>query len=546
MLFLMSLVLHFSSFASLNDDQINYINQSDVMGDEHWRERLDRSTVRSEIGTQVASNCLQIFDGEYQDLLADLIEEAAWRVSYECRNEYTELSPYIDEWVSQMRRAFVFCDLNAEPIRDTNEYFEAAHNSPMGRYYFSALNVQNFHDTHESMIYVNPYWFTKEHLTDPQFREELITTLIHEGFHSTHANNRNTQVHNSSLEPLGKEFSCEDPTRVEDRIFMVAGLCASSGQGTIDRLIHMSGSPGYTVVPAYLSYHRMNECGADTCVDMFTQTNEHLDGVRSLGLSVEQAQNVCEKIAYHGQCEAYILNQEETPLPLQSAIDDVKNELMAFMPDTESSFNVYIPRGLQDRFPGLSEFSDMLRADSCMREYVEFDENGNIRISNQKNLGQVTNSNLGYMISHLSRFKQSISEIAENHCPNSQNWISTAAFNPSDSQNTTNGSMDMLWNQVGAAGFRFFDFENLDVASNSMLNRFVSEDSRLNFLSAAIQFVADDQTVCDQAQIDLLSEHLENPLIDLIQDYQGCGESLSHSATESRSRFFDIGYEPVM
>lgn len=286
----------------------------DPAGDSSWRETVPRA-YRTSFGTQFHPHCFEQFadagvtrNGFYQRLETAL-SRAVEKVAVDCKRDYPELAMYLGEWISQMRRSVILCS-----SKTSSELGFNAMNYTSASRVRQGLASDREHFGIDLGSIRAPIWERKPLIVFPIDRiasmhdqpadPSVTQLLVHEGFHSTPANNR--EDHNLlAASPTAAQDSCGD-NPVLDRVAVITSLC--------------TGAPLETVgVPAYLALtQRTRQCGEDNgCAAVMKSAfrSKDLDkmgffgalwhrvilrtktGIPSKGLSEQQAAQVCKRIA---------------------------------------------------------------------------------------------------------------------------------------------------------------------------------------------------------------------------------------------------------
>lgn len=214
---------------------------------------------RSMFGTQLHPECFKGIGNQDRTKQAfDALLESAFRtVADKCLNRYPEFAPYIGEWVSQMQHTVVACSAKMDAQFGL---FHAAVNLPWRSALREVLSeteragIEADLDAHKPIIAFKK----REMVQITSGYGDIIHSLIHEGFHSTHANNRGD--HNELAPVGGMSFGKKDPCgndRRVDRVYAVSALCSRD-----------TSAIGYH--PDVALFERINKCGeAKGCVDIF-------------------------------------------------------------------------------------------------------------------------------------------------------------------------------------------------------------------------------------------------------------------------------------
>ena len=239
------------------------------------------------------------------------IRETIDRVNDQCRTDFPELAPYLDEWYSQALRTVITCSEQQTEFAawtpETTNKAKAERVIPAAALEGLELNDRPLVREHRPLIVMNADYFTTAISPKalPAERRAASETLIHELFHTTSANNRyddHAQLQSETPQP---KSACSTNV-LTDRISVLASLC--TGQG----LIH---DPQTTASEALFT--RISQCGMKHgCSDVFTSTLVHKSAptreLASAALAPSAVESLCARIADEGFCRSTRKAQADT------------------------------------------------------------------------------------------------------------------------------------------------------------------------------------------------------------------------------------------
>ncbi len=272
----------------------------------------------SPFGTQVHPSC---FDYAARSgtprAQAEVAVEGWLRETFQtmvsCESRYPEFKPYLQEWVSQFRRARITC--TSKTMAQTKM---SAQNMPLGMGVLLGLseneregieipdNLASLPREYRSVVILPVDSFAlgiKSGAVKDSSGAWARDFIFHEVLHSTHANNRwdHDQVENKDPAATG----CDNDNITGDRINVVSMLC--TGSALVD-----------DKSAEQVLFDRMSGCGAGKCVRLFAEdhydTHDILDYLSqpwmpTEGLSQKNAEKLCQRIYNQGQCSSDLAAQ---------------------------------------------------------------------------------------------------------------------------------------------------------------------------------------------------------------------------------------------
>lgn len=253
------------------------------------KERKPRMDVpgayRTRFGTQIDESCFPIAR-QKQKTAKDFeqwIEDAVFSMTTYCgRGIHPEFSPYIEEAVSQLRRAVIYCEAEDHP-----GYGAYCAPDPMHKTW-SEQPVQINPKHYFKRAWYRYATLRKKYEAFYVFRPRLflhVSSLIHEVFHFTGANSNDdhADVVKATLSSDQKESIIKS-----DRIYTLEDLCSPDAMNARNRIISKLLKPNLQF-----------------CVEVFTkQTTDKRDqrAFPSKPLSFTQALTVCRRLQDQKQC----------------------------------------------------------------------------------------------------------------------------------------------------------------------------------------------------------------------------------------------------
>lgn len=347
----------------------------DPAGRRAWREPIP-GAFRSRFGTQFHPFCLEQLerDGHSIEQTQDRLEQAlsaAVKDILDCKKAYPELTAYLHEWIMQMRRSVIVCssrtssELNAGGLNfSTSSGLPWVTGSPSE---YTGIDIKQTSAVlwHRKPIILIPKDAAAKLVTAPTWGGSR-DFFVHEGFHSTHANNLNDHNEIERISP-SDDNRCKQNSTV-DRISVLSSLCTNTPLNSSSR------------TAAQELLHRIRECGRDNgCMDIFKSSfrSRSTEGLSSPiaflaelgkgtnffspsgGLPPLLAERTCKRIEAKARCEEYGDSSSSHLQFLQSpairslaieararldrifpkSADRISAELLEIYPDSKEDFN---------------------------------------------------------------------------------------------------------------------------------------------------------------------------------------------------------------
>lgn len=241
---------------------------------------------------------------------------AAFREVTRCESKYPELKPYLRQWISQFRRMRVTCTSKSQrdaKFSGINLPHGAALSVVLSDYEREGIEVDPEKGLaalpveHRSVVVFPRDVFTPAITEDPlgAFGRDHLDTMIHEGLHSTQANNHSDHNCITSYRPEKGKAWCSDDNIAADRISIVSQLCSNTEVWNGKK------------VPEAM-FDRVSGCGIGKCERLFADdhhgTSDLLGKLNKIylpnkGLGKEKAKSLCSRIYDEGAC-AYDLRTQ--------------------------------------------------------------------------------------------------------------------------------------------------------------------------------------------------------------------------------------------
>ena len=268
-----------------------------------------------------------------------------------CRENYPEMSPYLDQSLSEYRRHVFRCEppVGQEGLISIRGSGYGGYNNYLGTSTLTSNTFLSLLAPENKNMDIHSYG---------------ITALFHEILHSTSCNNRHDH---DKIMPIPANAYIDrntcDTNVTMDRVSVVESLCLGSD------LVYSNGTA------SHLLARRMMLCGTDRgCRDMFTDAGNTVPWYRNLimpnvsaDLSNDQATRLCQRILDDGSCLQLRKTQGETitnSRPEVVALKRKMNErLLALIPQTTNQ----IPDGLWSLYPDLEQRFSALANTNCFR-----------------------------------------------------------------------------------------------------------------------------------------------------------------------------------
>lgn len=258
------------------------LSEYDSQGNSNWREEV-KGGYRTSFGLQIDPSC---FDKSTLALpaqkknLEDNVREAFVKI-LNCQRKYPEISSYISDWITQARRTVISCStLNSHQLDASGSNISKTRMGIFSKTSILKTNIIFARDIYDD--------FTKDTAD--------FSTIVHEIFHSTGANN--LASHNEVERVFVDDKKLCEINVLDDRVEVLAGLCSEEGISKLKK--------GKSKADIFL-FERMNRCGnARGCENLFTSSysSSIIDtSLPSIPLSKKMAQSLCDKIYDNGFCQ---------------------------------------------------------------------------------------------------------------------------------------------------------------------------------------------------------------------------------------------------
>lgn len=364
------------------DSQALITRYDQLRGNRKWR--LDvPGAYRTKWGLQFDQTCIKRFPNRAEAIqkLDYWADTAIQSVVQNCGQMYPELRDYVEQWVTQFRRAVVICESEAHVkygayaetqlfyatqtgnvTIDPRDYFkrtktrERERKQPQTKWMANVQkrmeSVQNTIDlmkNEEKTIaenYEATYVFGPGHLL-------RTTSLIHEVFHSTSANNKLNHAI-SYLDDTEDRIHIEK----EDRIYGLADLCSPNLSSKRDRI-----------------FNKLLHPNLSTCFKMFTEWQTGSSDRISKPLSNKDALSFCKTLEAQKAC--VLQNPSKTSLvekEIHSVLQAYQDEAIPYFAQWPSHVpkkaQLLLPKEKQER---LRELLQENMQNECFNETIFVD-----------------------------------------------------------------------------------------------------------------------------------------------------------------------------
>jgi hypothetical protein len=347
--------------AHAGDFDLNY-DPGPITGIEGLARRIDpkgdaqlsptlKGGFRTTLGAQFAPSCMQML-GKPNDFsrnaLNDMVSEAAKQM-VGCRRRYPELTPYIEQWMTQARRNVIECVEDSKENETVGGWNDTRGTTTLPRKdLLRAISEVTIVDVDWGMT----------------FRSQGMNTFVHENLHSTTANNRldhsaveftQTQTGADSKTNLVEPGGCKDDVLV-DRVNILTSLCTGE---------NIAGSD---LTAFKLLHSRITGCGMKrACHEVFASSIQDSPWP-SEGLPPKQVESLCNRLYEDGQCMHLLESQGDALIGGDPEVQRVARKLHARLRELAPSHSNEIPSSWMKLFPELKIRLDALESgSSCFR-----------------------------------------------------------------------------------------------------------------------------------------------------------------------------------